>query len=351
MPAHPKISLKFLRPMLVLGLAILAWESGHAQSAITTISTTTTTGTPTTVTGTNTITFDNNDTKLTSFTTASATYNVTGLATTAYTRRGTAATSVAANNSSVWYDQGANSTTMQSSYGTSMGSVLLGNDLTRGADNVFANGTGAPDGNIERLDFEFGTSGITATSALAFAVFERGVSGQHDGFSIAVITGIDANGNPTSYGGNVVTTTTAEYGSNVYTPSGSYSLFRYGNDGDNLSTWTADTETGTQGLGGVVVSLTDLGIAPGTIIYGYSLMATDVTTNTANLVDWTNATYYPTNSSDATDAAGGLDPAAVNGVIFTKSAAPEPTTSGAIFVGVMLGATLYRRAKKKPALA
>lgn len=333
-----------------LAVALLAPCTGLATpTAITSITDTTTTGTPTTVTGTNTITFDNTDTKLTSFTTGTTTYNVSQLATSAYVRRNTASTSVDANNSSVWYNQSAgSSTTMLSSYGTDMNTVLLGNDLNRGADNVFANGTGAPDGNIERLDFEF-SGPVSATSSLAFAVFERGVAAQHDGFSIAVITGVDASGTPTSYGGNVVTTTTAEYGStNVYTPPSSYTLFRYGNDGNNLSTWTADTETGSQGLGGVVVTLSDLGIAPGTVIYGYSLMATDVTTSTTNLVDWTNATYYPTNSSDATDAAGGLDPSAVNGVLFAKSAAPEPALYGAALTALALAGAVYLRSRRAP---
>jgi hypothetical protein len=75
-------------------------------------------------------------------------------------------------------------------------------NLFVGTDNVFGNqGDGnGNNNNIERIDSVFSASGITVNNTLAFAVFERGVATAHDGFKIAAITGVDANGIPTSYG-------------------------------------------------------------------------------------------------------------------------------------------------------
>ena len=83
-------------------------------------------------------------------------------------------------------------------------------------------------------------------------------------------------------------------------------LFRY-NNGNNLTASTLNTEVGNQGIGGLVITMADLGLTNGTTIYGYSLMAQDVTaTNSAQLLDWTNGTFYPTTTDGATGG-GGID--------------------------------------------
>ena len=48
-----------------------------------------------------------------------------------------------------------------------------------------------------------------------------------------------------------------------------YNLFRYA-AGDDTSASTAHNETGTQGVGGVVVKASEFGLTTGTKIYGYS---------------------------------------------------------------------------------
>jgi len=95
----------------------------------------------------------------------------------------------------------------------------------------------------------------------------------------------------------------------------------------------------------VAIPVTDLGVAAGTTVYGYSLFAPDVTDggNTANLVDWTNSTFFHTNTNSITT--GGIDPIAVSGVLF--SAIPEPTTASLMMVGA--GALLARRPKRRKA--
>ena len=60
-------------------------------------------------------------------------------------------------------------------------------------------------------------------------------------------------------------------------------------------------------------------------IYGYSLMAQDVTaTNSAQTLDWTNGTYYPTNTDGATGG-GGIDLAGLNGMAFAVIPEAVPT--------------------------
>jgi hypothetical protein len=75
-------------------------------------------------------------------------------------------------------------------------------------------------------------------------------------------------------------------------------------------------------------------------------MAADVTTsgNMANLVDWTNTTYYSSTTSGATGA-GGIDLSAVNGVLFNRKV-PEPSTYGAIFVSATAAFLGWRRRRR-----
>ncbi len=272
-------------------------------------------------------------------------YDANTTAGSAYVRRNTTAGNP--NNSSAWYDQGTN-TDFEAPYATTYSSLLLGNNLLRGSDNTFSNDAGVAGGNIERLDFLFGTSGITASLSTSFAVFDRGSVGQHDNVKIAVITGWDSvNNRPTSYGGTLFEVTPSSYGTTNLTADFTYNLFRY-NTGDNLGSpyWTSNTETGTQGIGGAVISMADLGIAAGTTIYGYSLMAADVTNggSMANLVDWTNTTYYSTSTSGATGA-GGIDLSAVNGVLFNRKV-PEPSTYGAILLSATAALLGWRRRRR-----
>jgi hypothetical protein len=321
--------------------------------ALTAITSITTTSSDLANTVTNGTTFDNTTLSVNTFTSSTGSvYAVDGSVTLnnelAYVRRETGSTNP--DNSSLWYAQNPGSTTqLLAPYTTTMGSALLGNNLYRGADNLFANGTTTSDGNVERLDLIFNATGITSTSTMAFAVLERGAVNQHDPFEIALITGYNSSTGAVTYGGNLVSVSTANYGSTNVDANFTYNLFRYSN-GDNLGSpgyWNSDTATGTQSLGGVVLNVADFGLATGTVIYGYSLMAADVTDggNVSNLADWTNATYYPTNSSDATPGAGGLDPAAVNGVLF--KVLPEPSTYGAIFTGLTVAVALVRKRRMK----
>jgi hypothetical protein len=337
------------RTLAAAGAILLLAPALLAQIAVTQITTASTNQSNQTINGDS---FSRLTTAITEFKDAAGNiYDANSVAGSAYIRRNTTAGN--ANNASVWYDQGT-TTDFEAPYATSYSSLLLGNNLLRGSDNTFANGVGVSEGNIERLDFLFNTSGITTTISTAFAVFDRGSVGQHDNVKIAVITGWDSVNNvPTSYGGVLVGLTPTHYGTTNVAADFTYSLFRYSN-GNNLGSpyWNDNSETGTQGLGGATISMSDLGITAGTTIYGYSLMAGDVTDggSVGNLVDWTNTTYYSTSTSGATGT-GGIDLSAVNGVLYNKRV-PEPSTYGAIFVGLsaaFFGWRRYRRGRSVPA--
>lgn len=328
----------------------------HAQIAVTQITTSTSDRSDRTINFDNDPVFERTTISIDQFKdVAGNIYDANTVAGAAYIRRNIGVGN--ANQSSVWYaDSVGAGGDFRSTYANSYDDLLLGNNILRGSDNTFANGTTAADGNIERLDFVFnGSTGISSTIATAFAIFDRGAIGVHDSVKIAVITGWDSvNHVPTSYGGNLVSVTSANYGSNNLVSDFDYHLFRSDN-GNTLNAnndyWTDNTETGSQGLGGTIISMSDLGISAGTTIYGYSLMAYDVTTggNMANLVNWNNTTYYASNTSNATGT-GGIDLSAVNGVLYNRRV-PEPATYGAIFIGLsaaFFGWRRYRRGLSAP---
>jgi hypothetical protein len=199
-------------------------------------------------------------------------------------------------------------------YNDNMEDVFSGNSLNQGTDNLFANqGDGnGNNNNIERLDVIF-AGGIISTSSnkVGFALFERGNDNEHDPFVIAAITAIDQNGNPTAYSAPL-RISSANWG-NIASSATNYYVVR--KDLSTDSTLKLST-SGTQKIGGVFISFNNLSIAAGTKIFGYSIMAYDlpVTATAGNLVDYTNNTYFPTNTGAATSQ-GGIDLIALTGVL------------------------------------
>ena len=294
------------------------------------------------------------------------TYTVSGLATSAVTRTDSTSTGEV-NASAAWYMGNAQSCStsdpslLYTTYNSgSVGSLLLGNDLAKGEDNVFVNSSssGIQD-NVERLDFLYnGTTGVSSTN-LAIGVFELGTG---DSFSVAVITGVDSNGNPTSYGGFVTVAATAFTGSGLLDSANANPGALNGSNGDpteylvrydsstSLATGnvTSDSATVSQNIEGVVMTLASLGITSGTTVYGYSLMGGDVTpgTNLSTLTNWSNTSVYKTTTSDGS-AFDGLDPAAVNGVMFSMQPVPEPSTYAEVFLVGAVAVYGWRRHRSK----
>jgi len=273
------------------------------------------------------------------------------------------------NQTSAWYMGSAGGGTASTLYGSynsaNPASLLLGNNLLEGADNVFINSstTSAAQGNVERLDFLYnGTTGEVNNGTLAIGVFDRGTG---DSFSVAVITGVDSNGNPTSYAGFETVSNTAFTGGALLTTASLSStaastilnassnptdyLVRY-DSSTSLATGnvTSDNTSNTQNVAGVVITLASLGISSGTTIYGYSLMGGDVTpgTNLSTLTNWSNTSVYKTTTTD-NGAFDGLDPVAVNGVLFSMHPVPEPSTYAEVFLTAAVALWGFRRRRPR----
>lgn len=190
-----------------------------------------------------------------------------------------------------------------------MEKVMKDGYINRGSDNVFNNDATSDltFNNIERVDFVY-KPGVAATvaSSAGFLIAERG---GNDPFKIAAITAIDAAGNPTAFG-PVLPVATSAYGN----PITSAATFVMRKDvSDNVL--RPFSQVPTQQIKSVFVRLSDLGIANNQTAYGYALMGNDVTaTTSAQLLAYTNNTYFPTNT---TSANGGMDLASAPGIFHT----------------------------------
>ncbi|MBC7874957.1 MAG: hypothetical protein H7Y01_13225, partial [Ferruginibacter sp.] len=190
-----------------------------------------------------------------------------------------------------------------------MQKVMKEGYINRGSDNVFNNDS-ASDltyNNIERVDFVY-KPGMTASNIVSagFLIAERG---GNDPFKIAAITGIDANGNPTSFG-PVRSVGTASYGGIIM--SAATYVMRKDPADNNLRPFSL---VPSQGIRSVFIRLGDLGIASLQRVYGYALMGNDVTASTsAQVLNYTNTTYFPRTT---TTANGGMDLASAPGIFET----------------------------------
>jgi hypothetical protein len=187
---------------------------------------------------------------------------------------------------------------------------------------------------------------LQVNDSFAVGVFERGVQDIHDGFQIALITGWNTvTEQPTAYS-NLVAQPGSSWGNPNMVDTFEYGLFRYDN-GDDLSQTTDPINYNTQGIGGVVFNLSAFGLSGTQTIYGYSIVGYDVTTggNVANLIDWNNSMYYPTDTTNTTGS-GGLDMAALNGLAFEMLPVPEPGTFGLFGVGALLFMVQNRRKRR-----
>jgi hypothetical protein len=328
-----------------------------APADVTAISTTFTAGATTTVTGvsgygdsvtgfkstnTYTIKYLGGDLALSSVTANGLTY-VPSAQAQAVVRRN----NVGPNNDILWYaTQGTVNTTsgstitLEGPQESGYNAALSQNNLFVGADNIFGN-TGNGHGNntdVERVDLLY-SSGITTNSTKIFTIFDRGLTGQHDGFKIAAITALDGSGKPSAYG-PVITLNAGAWGNTALLPLDGYTVMRKNNTLVNDKFHPSDSTIQT--IGGVAVNTTDLEPA-GTTIYGYSLFAPDTKGSGSQLVDWTNSSFFPTNSNSSATGIAGLDPQAGSGVLFT--CIPEPST-GALLT-VVAGAMLTRRSKRR----
>lgn len=323
----------FQRCSLVLALTVATAAALSAQTAIISATTLTTDSADTIHEG---YTFQNTTIALQTFTTSTQTYALTGMADQVFIRR----SSGDANNAHVWYQTASAAGARIADHADTFQEVLLDNNFARGVHNLFGN-AGSSYANVERVDF-ITTGGFAANDGFAIPVFDFGINPQHESFKIALVTSVDAFGNPTGY--SSLASTVPFTSTNLYTHD-TFSIHRYA-DGDNTTDDYAIFNGPNQGPGGVVFTLDDFDVEPGTTIYGYSLFGYDVTDggNTSNLLNWNSATYFPTNTSDGEGAAGGFDFSGVNGVFF--SAVPEPSTYALAGLGVVAITLVQRRRRR-----
>ena len=143
--------------------------------------------------------------------------------------------------------------------------------LNGGLENAFVNvGEG---GNAERIDY-IAPSGFTIVSAgkEGFVVADGG--NEHEAFCVAAITAIDNAGEPIAF------SKVLKVAANTYGPE------------------MADAA-------GVLVRFEDLGLAGGSVVYGYSVLATDMV--------GTPATSWSTYPNHTNEKEGGLDMLGISG--------------------------------------
>ena len=351
---------------------ILSSATVRAQVAISSIYTTYTAGTASQVTlDGSTVTSDNSTLGVNSIVAANGTtYQAGTIANSVVFRTNT---SDGPNNITQWYmgnyaASGNAPSTLYGPYDSGSASSVLGsqsNDLLRGTYRLF-NDTYS---DVQRMDVTFNSgAGFTAQSTTAFAIMDRAAGAN---FDIALITGVDSNGNPTSYGGNLVSVTSSDFGNGLLnssnTPAGllnnngsggsgtadptTYQLTYNTESGSSAmsgSNITSDTTTSSSNISGVILNLSDFGISPGTTIYGYSIMNADVNDegNINNLVDYSNSTYFPADDND------GISLTDASAMVFTEEPIPEAPAYGAVFLGLGFAGLAVRRLRRpRPAMA
>ncbi len=170
--------------------------------------------------------------------------------------------------------------------------------LNAGYDNILVNNA-TNFANVERIDIIYNSGVVTSSPSTAvFPIVDRG---GNDDIRVAAISSLDANGDPSGYYPTVVQVN--NNGTNDWGDSGIAHISLVMRRQDAASNPLPQAALGTQNIHGSAVSFSDFGVSANEIVYGYSIFADDVTATGNDLVDFTNATNYPTN----TGSASGLD--------------------------------------------
>lgn len=191
--------------------------------------------------------------------------------------------------------------------------------INRGSDNVFKNTSSNNGNNIERLDYVY-SSGVTPADITkeGIALFERN---GNDKIIIAPILSLDGANNPTSFGDLlVIDPGNTNWGSSSF----NITTVTFRDDDPSInSSLKPNDNIGSQNIKSSLITCADMGITAGSTFYGYALFGGDVTNggDNNNLLDWTNTTYYPTNTGDAN---GGAD--LIGGGIYVAASSLLPVT-------------------------
>lgn len=158
-----------------------------------------------------------------------------------------------------------------------------------GYDNILTNSS-TNFANVERIDIIYYSGVVTSSPSTAvFPIIERG---GNDDVRVAAIKGLDASGNPNDYYPTVIRVSndgTTDWG-NLGQTHVSLVMRRQDATSDPIPVQVL----GSQNIHGTSIAFNEFGITADEIVYGYSIFADDVTVTGSDLVDFTNATNFPT---------------------------------------------------------
>ncbi|MNU28418.1 hypothetical protein D3C71_168520 [compost metagenome] len=220
----------------------------------------------------------------------------------------------------------------KASYIDSMELAFTGRTINRGSDNILGNlGNGqGNNNNVERIDIVFNTPrDIKANNGNGITLFERGAPTSHGAVKIALILSVDAQGNPTSYS-NIYTVTNSAWGATDVVTNKPYAIMNSTVGGVPAPYKIGAIDAVNQSIGGVFIPFVGsfgLSATATPTVYGYSIMAGDVTaTNSSEILDYTNSSVYPTNTDGNDNTIGGMDLIAVT--MDFEDATIDPVTIG-----------------------
>jgi len=204
---------------------------------------------------------------------------------------------------------------MKSSYIDSMELAFTGRTINRGGDNTLGNlgNNQGNNNNVERIDVVFDAPRpILANNGNGITIFERGTPTNHGAIKIALILSVDAQGNPTSYS-NIYTLNNSDWGATDVISNRSFGIMNStSNPGAVPPPYKISVvDAVEQSIGGMFVPFVGsfgLSATATPTVYGYSIMAGDVTaTNSSEILDYTNSSIYPTNTDGNANTIGGMD--------------------------------------------
>jgi hypothetical protein len=187
-----------------------------------------------------------------------------------------------------------------------------------GYDNILVNDA-TNFANVERVDVIYYSGVVTSTPANAvFPIVERN---GNDDIRVAAIRGLDANGNPNDYYPTVVRVRDddGDWG-NLGVNHTSIVMRRQDATSDPLP----QAILSTQVLNGTAIGFDEFGITADEIVYGYSIFGDDVTATGSDLVDFSNATNFPTNTGETSglDLVAGISTAVASDDNLRKATGP-----------------------------
>ena len=304
-PNHMRNSLIPFKGLL-FALFTLSGITVNSQTPVTSVTTTTVPATPTTVGSENWGT--GNDVFLENITVLGNTYSIDDSFDVSYSFIRVDNPLASGERCRVFVEQTDNTTFTasypQDSFGNCSMEVALDQPIiNRGALDVFHNVNSGVQfaNNIERVDAII-TAFIAPTnpSSLIEAGFLATEKSGNNEFKAAVITSLDINGKPASYGPLVyIDGTTSDYGRLLPTYS-----FRFLENAPNAPHGLpTGYSTLSEAIGYSFLTFQDLGVSTGQTVYGISFFGKDVDSSIHDLLD---PTTFPLDTAEGADIHGGL---------------------------------------------